>query len=115
MVTSAAPTFFDPIRIRNEIFVDGGFGCNNPVEFVYNEAREMWPNREIGCIVSLGTGVPRVLSVDNPTMFETRFPKNWLQVLERTATECDSAHQEMLKREGNTFVSMSNRACKGCP
>ena len=97
--TSAAPTFFDPIQIDDEIFVDGGFGCNNPVEFVYNEARDMWPGRDIGCIVSLGTGVPRVLSVNNPTLFDSRVPMNWLQVLERTATECDNAHQEMLRKK----------------
>jgi len=97
--TSAAPTFFDPIQIQDEMFVDGGFGCNNPVNFVYDEAREMWPDREIGCIISLGTGMPRVLSLQNPTLFDTRFPKNWVQVLERTATECDTAHQDMLRKK----------------
>ena len=97
--TSAAPTFFDPIQIHDEIFVDGGFGSNNPVNFVYEEAREMWPDREVGCIISLGTGMPRVLSLHNPTLFDTRFPKNWVRVLERTATECDTAHQDMLRKK----------------
>jgi len=97
--TSAAPAFFDPIQIGDKKFVDGGFGCNNPVEFVYNEARETWPDREIGCIISLGTGMRRALPLENPTWFDMRFPLPWIRVLEHAATECETAHQEMLGKK----------------
>jgi predicted acylesterase/phospholipase RssA len=55
--TSAAPTFFEPITIDGEIYSDGGIGWNNPSEEAIAEARQVWPNRQIGCLVSLGTGL----------------------------------------------------------
>jgi hypothetical protein len=76
-------------------YVDGGFGCNNPSRQVYEEAKEIWPDREIGCLISLGTGMPRVLALDNPTLLDRIWPKDWVEVLVRVATECDNAHQEM--------------------
>jgi hypothetical protein len=61
--TSAASTFFDPIKIGDlgEEFIDGGTGFNNPVDEVLNEARDIWgqeTDRRIQCIVSIGTGRP---------------------------------------------------------
>lgn len=61
--TSAASTFFDPIKIGElgEEFIDGGTGFNNPVNEVLNEARDIWgqeTDRRIQCIVSIGTGRP---------------------------------------------------------
>lgn len=96
--TSAAPTFFDSITINDLTYVDGGFGCNNPCIEVYEEARKIWPNREIGVILSLGTGMPKVLSIDNPSYFDQWWPRPWVQVLERIATQCDATHQEMYRK-----------------
>ncbi len=61
--TSAASSFFDPIEIGQfqKTFVDGGTGCNNPVEKVYEEALEIWglaARERIQCLVSVGTGQP---------------------------------------------------------
>lgn len=60
--TSAATSFFDPIKIGgfDEEFVDGATGCNNPIEEVLSEARNIWPDADcrIQCIVSVGTGQP---------------------------------------------------------
>jgi predicted acylesterase/phospholipase RssA len=59
--TSAASTFFDPIRIgeSGEEFIDGATACNNPVEKLFEEARAIWADDQeycIDCIVSIGTG-----------------------------------------------------------
>ena len=58
--TSAAPTIFPPIMIGNPsiAYVDGGLGYNNPVRPLIEEAVRIWPERNIGCIVSIGTGIP---------------------------------------------------------
>lgn len=58
--TSAAPTFFPPIEIGRPpvAFVDGGLGYNNPIRALMEEASHLWPNEKIGCVVSVGTGVP---------------------------------------------------------
>jgi predicted acylesterase/phospholipase RssA len=68
--TSAASSFFDPIRINiggvGEEFVDGATGANNPVQELWNEAKDMWNpeplplDSNLKCIVSIGTGVPCV-------------------------------------------------------
>jgi len=37
-------------------FQDGGIVCNNPAAIVLHEATRIWPNRQVDCLVSLGTG-----------------------------------------------------------
>lgn len=54
--TSAAPTFFTPIIVNHITYGDGGTGWNNPTALVINEVRQIWPDRPIGCLISLGTG-----------------------------------------------------------
>jgi hypothetical protein len=62
--TSAATTFFEPITVGNETYVDGATGANNPINYVWAEAGDIWGDgegldmSEIKCLVSIGTGVP---------------------------------------------------------
>ena len=58
--TSAAPTFFPPMQIGDPpvAYVDGGLGHNNPIRALMDEKSHIWPDRQIGCIVSVGTGIP---------------------------------------------------------
>jgi len=59
--TSAASTFFDPIKIGpyDEEFVDGATGSNNPARELWAEAMDMWPSEsKVKCLVSIGTGQP---------------------------------------------------------
>lgn len=56
--TTAASTFFKPITINRSSYIDGAMGLyNNPAELALNEAEKMWPGREIGLLLSIGTGV----------------------------------------------------------
>jgi predicted acylesterase/phospholipase RssA len=57
--TSAATTFFDPIKIGKygQKFADGGVLYNNPIQLVEREASAIWPDRmESAVMVSIGTG-----------------------------------------------------------
>jgi predicted acylesterase/phospholipase RssA len=57
--TSAATTFFDPISIGpyGQEFADGGVIYNNPVDLVYREAANTWPDRmDDAMLISIGTG-----------------------------------------------------------
>src|SRR5438046_520165 len=58
--TSAAPTFFKPIKIKVPLpgatYVDGGLAHNNPAELALAEARKIWSNARKFCLVSIGTG-----------------------------------------------------------
>lgn len=60
--TSAAPTYFPPVKIVAESgndyysFVDGGVFANNPGLCAYVEAQKMFPQESEILLVSLGTG-----------------------------------------------------------
>jgi len=57
--TSAATTFFDPIKIGrySQEFADGGVLYNNPIQLVEQEASAIWPDlMESAVMVSIGTG-----------------------------------------------------------
>ncbi|TVY57821.1 Calcium-independent phospholipase A2-gamma [Lachnellula suecica] len=55
--TSAAPPF-----LRE--FIDGAVGCNNPILSLIEEARQEFdPNSEVGSIISIGTGKPKVSAI----------------------------------------------------
>ncbi|KAH6623956.1 acyl transferase/acyl hydrolase/lysophospholipase, partial [Chaetomium tenue] len=66
--TSAATTFFDPITIGGETFVDGATGANNPIKYLWTEAGDIWGGGEgldearVKCLVSIGTGLPSLVS-----------------------------------------------------
>jgi hypothetical protein len=65
--TSAATTFFKPICVgRDEVeFVDAGFGYNNPCEVLIEEAGQHFPGCDRMQIVSIGTGLGNVVSIDD--------------------------------------------------
>jgi hypothetical protein len=73
--TSAAPTYFEPLRIGKVGFVDGGMQANNPLGwyvalitslFVQSNLHRVWNEmlsvygaaRTTNCFLSIGTGVP---------------------------------------------------------
>ncbi|PWI65122.1 hypothetical protein PCL_07421 [Purpureocillium lilacinum] len=65
--TSAATTFFKPIRVgRDGIeFVDAGFGYNNPCEVLIEEAGRRFPGRDRMQVISIGTGLGDVVSISD--------------------------------------------------
>jgi Patatin-like phospholipase len=60
--TSAAPTYFPEIIIENNSYVDGGIGYNNPAREGLKEANRIWPNRKVGCLISVGAGLMEPVS-----------------------------------------------------
>ena len=63
--TSAASSFFDPITIGCEGFIDGATPANNPINEMWTEAYDTfrdgsgWKLEDnILCLVSIGTGMP---------------------------------------------------------
>lgn len=94
--TSAAATFFDPIKIGLQEYVDGATGYNNPVELVLEEARRIWkdaPSR-VQCLVSIGTGVP------NPKDFGDNL-KEVFGTLKAISIETEKTEQRFLKNSAS--------------
>jgi hypothetical protein len=63
--TSAAPLFFKPLKAvfqgLEEEYCDAGLGYNNPISLLMDEAAELWQGRQFGCILSIGTGYPKIV------------------------------------------------------
>ena len=101
--TSAAPTFFKPILIgREQPFIDSGLGRNNPSRLLLDEAKDLFGDRQIGCLVSIGTGQAEIISMENPGVFQRIVPKDVINALKAIATDCEATHETMLGLFGNS-------------
>ncbi|KAH0551461.1 hypothetical protein GP486_007324, partial [Trichoglossum hirsutum] len=102
--TSAAPTFFKRIQIGpsglQEDFIDAGIGCNNPVKQLIGEAELIFGEaRDVACIVSIGTGKPKVTGFKKPAFFLQRlFPLDLVEVLKKMATDSEATAADMSQR-----------------
>ncbi|KAL9127322.1 MAG: hypothetical protein Q9217_003784 [Psora testacea] len=108
--TSAAPTYFKEVKIEGRLYLDGGFGANNPCVEIYEEVRKMNNNHErcAGIIISIGTGKNN----------ESRFPKHegfkdylkaglgkflsYENFARKWASDSEEAHKDMIKAWINT-------------
>ena len=94
---SAAP-FFLPVKIgphlREETFIGGPLGSNNPTRELLKEAGVVFGNhRRVAQIVNLGTGRPSALSVD------AQDPENVASTLLRSlSTDCEMVASELATR-----------------
>ena len=90
--TSAATSFFDPVMIGDEEFVDGALGHNNPLKEVWCEAKDIWDSKDeqlepmLKCVVSVGTGHPGSSAVGQK-------PWTIAGTLKRIATETEATQK----------------------
>jgi predicted acylesterase/phospholipase RssA len=54
--TTAAPTFFQPLHAKSDIFQDGALFANNPAHIALHEAVKLFSGKEISVLLSVGTG-----------------------------------------------------------
>lgn len=67
--TSAAPSFFDPLVVKNITTLrDGGLRNNNPINEAMDEINTEFGDKEIACIISIGTGVSKTEFFGNGLM-----------------------------------------------
>jgi Patatin-like phospholipase len=101
--TSAAPALFKPITINGVSYQDGGTGWNNPTAEVITEARKIWPNRPIGCLLSIGTGLERAIQLSD----EGEDPSNiWERLLHSFAPS------ELFRLEVAKYCMASLMSCE---
>jgi hypothetical protein len=103
LATSAATTFFDPVRVGNRTFADGGLGANNPVDEVEGEASSIWcPDSGdlkplVKCFISIGTGSP------DKKAFEDTMIKFLSKTVVQIATETENTEKRFIARWAKHF------------
>jgi hypothetical protein len=103
--TSAATTFFDPIKIGpfDQEFADGGVIYNNPVQLVNREAAATWPDRIQGAVlISVGTGSAPGAAFQGNLKKIVEAMKSVVTQTERTANDFFLSQEAMVK-DGRLF------------
>ena len=104
--TSAAPTFFPPIKFGSQTggdFIDGGIGCNNPTEVLIKEAKSYYRMKgykatQPTCLVSIGTGQKDLIQLHRAASifwFKDRSGLSIAPALGKIATDCENTHDEV--------------------
>ncbi len=104
--TSAAPSFFDSIKIgkSQEEFGDGGTGANNPVRIVWNQAQYCLKQgggsvkKNLKCLVSIGTGIPSLEPFGDQLLKVAKTLKAIATETEITAKSFREEHAELAKQ-----------------
>jgi hypothetical protein len=111
LATTSATIFFGATTVNGIIYVDGGFGYNNPSELALKELesnkgpfdRMTDAVKQLSCFVSLGTGRP-THTYDKTGMTAYVTPKgitsaeDALKLLKDIATGCHQTHLEVKAR-----------------
>lgn len=63
--STAAPTYFPPVEIDGDYFMDGGVISNDPVLAGIVSAVGLWPNSRLS-VLSLGTGINKLIDIKHP-------------------------------------------------
>jgi hypothetical protein len=106
--TSAATTFFDPITIGGETFVDSATGANNPINYLWLEAGDVWSDGEgldehrVRCLVSIGTGSPSLVPFGPDVASVAKALKAISADTEVTASVFQKHHSKLFTN-GNAF------------
>ena len=89
---STGPTFFKCIVIEGVPYVDGGMGCNKPVQQVLQEAEHVFPDQHV-VTISIGAGQGRTTGIPKPGWFQRVLPFKVIDAIQKIATDCEATAQ----------------------
>ncbi|TLD38810.1 FabD/lysophospholipase-like protein [Venturia nashicola] len=98
--TTAAPLYFDPIKIGNRKFGDGGFGNNNPAEEMMAEVSSMNGSdmSSIALLVSVGTGEIPISRLEDGILQKYIA---YFNAARKLASDAESAHMRLIGWQRN--------------
>jgi hypothetical protein len=81
-----------------ESFLDGALGGSNPLAHILSEVKLMYPNRHIGCIISIGSGHARTIHIPRSSPFQHLLPTNVVEVMKALAAGSERVAEDMAIR-----------------
>ena len=75
-------------------------GCKNPVQQVAQEAELVFPGERVACVVSIGTGHARTISIPNPRGFQRELPAQVGAAMRLISPDCGGSTQDAARRFG---------------
>lgn len=107
--TAAAPTYFDHMPVGDDLFVDGGFGANNPTLYAFYELIHLHDDYNVVALtVSIGTGQSGSMSRFGEGIFGkfwayVNFAKKWASDSVRVHLDMQNATQQGRKHPYKRF------------
>ncbi len=95
--SAAAPGFFEELTLDNYVHQDGGILINNPTAIAIHEAKMLWPNEQIQCVLSLGSGryiPPKSIKPDESPVSPTSLKTKIIRLID-SATDTEMVHRLM--------------------
>uniref|UniRef100_A0A0N5A0G5 PNPLA domain-containing protein n=1 Tax=Parastrongyloides trichosuri TaxID=131310 RepID=A0A0N5A0G5_PARTI len=90
--SAAAPTYFEEVRLGSVLLQDGGVLTNNPTAIAIHEAKNLWPNEDIQCVVSIGNGRSVIeLELTTDGTKSTNLMKKMSKIID-SATDTEATH-----------------------
>ncbi|KAJ7722861.1 FabD/lysophospholipase-like protein [Mycena olivaceomarginata] len=62
------------------------------------EAKVLFPDKQIACIISLGTGQPHTINIPKPSLLNRFIPLDVVKAIQKIATDCEKEHQSLAHR-----------------
>ncbi|XP_015171912.1 PREDICTED: calcium-independent phospholipase A2-gamma-like isoform X3 [Polistes dominula] len=93
--SAAAPSYFEEYKHGDYLHQDGGILVNNPCAVAIHEAKRLWPNNSIQCVISLGTGRTHNRICDNDSTSGEVAISSWKEKFYKildSATDTEAVH-----------------------
>lgn len=84
-------------------YVNGAMACPNPIFKAREEAKHLWPEQALGCIVSIGTGLTSLVDVGSSPSSLVKFAVDKMtrsdeaaHLFETDVLQCNGGHEQKI-------------------